>query len=372
LTPDGQMGPALTVVATVGAITAFMAATIAMSQNDIKRVLAWSTCSQLGYMFVGLGVGAFTGGIFHLFNHAFFKAMLFLCSGAVIHGLHGEQDIRNMGGLRKSMPITHFCFLIGTMAIAGFPLFSGFFSKDEIISGAMVNHPFIGWLMLITAGMTAFYMFRLYFLTFTGTYRGNAHPHESPAAMTWPLLVLSIPSMLTGYLGFNFANLQAALAGEHSEHGLPNHFASFVFGPSGPHFEGVNLTLMGTSIAIAVFGFAMAYLMYLTRTVHIARGFAEARSGVRQMLYNMSLNKWYMDDIYFGLVDRVFLPLFKRAWTLIDMVFVEGIVNGVGLLFVSAAEVLKYLQTGRGQSYALVIFLAVAGLAWIAYIFPIR
>lgn len=372
LTPDGQMGPALTVVATVGAITAFMAATIAMSQNDIKRVLAWSTCSQLGYMFVGLGVGAFTGGIFHLFNHAFFKAMLFLCSGAVIHGLHGEQDIRNMGGLRKSMPITHFCFLIGTMAIAGFPLFSGFFSKDEIISGAMVNHPFIGWLMLITAGMTAFYMFRLYFLTFTGSYRGNAHPHESPAAMTWPLLVLSIPSMLTGYLGFNFANLQAALAGEHSEHGLPNHFASFVFGPSGPHFEGVNLTLMGTSIAIAVFGFAMAYLMYLTRTVHIARGFAEARSGVRQMLYNMSLNKWYMDDIYFGLVDRVFLPLFKRAWTLIDMVFVEGIVNGVGLLFVSAAEVLKYLQTGRGQSYALVIFLAVAGLAWIAYIFPIR
>jgi NAD(P)H-quinone oxidoreductase subunit 5 len=370
LTPDGHMGPGLSVVAGVGAITAFMAATIAMSQYDIKRVLAWSTCSQLGYMFVGLGVGAFTGGIFHLFNHAFFKAMLFLCSGAVIHGLHGEQDIRQMGGLKKSMPITHFCFLVGTLAISGFPLFSGFFSKDEIIGQAMIVNPFIGWLMMLTAGMTAFYMFRLYFMAFSGTYRGTAHPHESPAAMTWPLLVLAVPSMLTGYLGFNTANLQAAMSGASSEHGLPNHFASFVFGPMGPHYEGANLTLMGVSVAVAGTGFIISYLMYLTRTLHFNKNFAEAKEGFPQLVYNMSFNKWYIDDIYFGLVDNVFLPLFKKIWSLIDMVLIEGVVNGAGLVTMSIGEVLKFLQNGRGQYYALVIFAAVAGIAWLAYILP--
>lgn len=370
LTPDGQMGLGLSVVAWVGAITAFMAATIAMSQYDIKRVLAWSTCSQLGYMFVGLGVGAFTGGIFHLFNHAFFKAMLFLCSGAVIHGLHGEQDIRQMGGLNKSMPITHFCFLIGTLAISGFPLFSGFFSKDEIIGQAMVVCPPIGCLMMLTAGMTAFYMFRLYFMTFTGSYRGAAHPHESPAAMTWPLLVLSVPSMLTGYLGFNYLNLPAAMSGASAEHGLPNHFAAFVYGPAGPHFEGANLTMMGISIVVATVGFIFAYLMYLTRTLHINKNFAEAKDGLYQMAYNMSFNKWYIDDIYFGLVDNVFLPLFKKVWSFVDMVLIEGVVNGAGLVTMSMGEVLKFLQNGRGQYYALVIFAAVAGIAWIAYILP--
>ncbi len=367
---DGSSGPALTVVATIGAITAFMAATIAMSQYDIKRVLAWSTCSQLGYMFVGLGVGAFTGGIFHLFNHAFFKAMLFLCSGAVIHGLHGQQDIREMGGLKKSMPITHICFLIGTLAISGFPLFSGFFSKDEIIGAAMVSHPVIGWLMMLTAGMTAFYMFRLYFMTFTGAYRGSAHPHESPAAMTWPLLVLAVPSMLSGYLGFNVANLPAAFSGASHEHGLPNHFAAFIYGPHGPHFEGANLTMMGISLAVGVAGFAVAYLMYLTRTLHFNKTFAEAKSGFPQLIYNMSFNKWYMDNIYFGIVDRVLLPAFKNAWTFVDMRIVEGVVNGAGLVTMSIGEVLKYLQNGRGQYYALVIFAAVAGIAWISYILP--
>ncbi len=370
LNTDGSAGTALTVVASIGAITAFMAATIAMSQYDIKRVLAWSTCSQLGYMFVGLGVGAFTGGIFHLFNHAFFKAMLFLCSGAVIHGLHGQQDIREMGGLKKSMPIAHICFLIGTLSISGFPLFSGFFSKDEIIGAAMVHHPFIGWLMMLTAGMTAFYMFRLYFMTFTGEYRGSAHPHESSPAMTWPLLVLAVPSILTGYLGFNIANLQPALAGASPEHGLPNHFAAFIFGPNGPHFEGANVTMMGISIAFGLAGFAIAYLMYLTRTLHFNKTFAESKEGMANLIYNMSFNKWYMDDIYFGIVDRVLLPAYKNVWTFVDMVIVEGVVNGVGLVTMSIGEVLKYLQNGRGQYYALVIFAAVAGIAWISYILP--
>ncbi|MBX9942282.1 MAG: NADH-quinone oxidoreductase subunit L [Candidatus Obscuribacterales bacterium] len=372
LTPDGHMGQALHVVAIVGAITAFMAATIAMSQYDIKRVLAWSTCSQLGYMFVGLGCGAFTGGIFHLFNHAFFKAMLFLCSGAVIHGLHGEQDIRHMGGLNKSMPITHACFLIGTLAISGFPIFSGFFSKDEIISAAMHSHPVIGWLMMATAGMTAFYMFRLYFMTFTGSYRGNAHPHESPASMTWPLLVLAVPSMLTGYLGFNTANLQAAFAGASAEHGLPNHFAAFVYGPMGPHFEGCNLTLMGTSIAVAAVGIFLAFAMYQTKTLHFNKTFAESKEGFAHLLYNFSFNKWYMDNLYFGLVDRVFLPSFKGLWTRVDGKLVEGVVNGAGYGTMCMGEVLKYLQNGRGQYYALVIFASVAGIAWLAYNLPPR
>lgn len=372
LTPDGQMGSSLHVVAIVGAITAFMAATIAMSQYDIKRVLAWSTCSQLGYMFVGLGCGAFTGGIFHLFNHAFFKAMLFLCSGAVIHGLHGEQDIRKMGGLSKSMPITHFCFLIGCLAISGFPIFSGFFSKDEIIGAAMHTHPVIGWLMMLTAGMTAFYMFRAYFMTFTGAYRGDAHPHESPASMTWPLLVLAVPSMLSGYLGFNIANLQAAFAGASAEHGLPNHFAAFVFGPMGPHFEGCTLWLMGTSIVVAGLGIFLAFAMYQTKTIHINKTFAEAKEGFPNLLYNFSFNRWYMDDLYFGLVDRVFLPTFRTVWSFVDQVIVEGIVNGLGLITMSMGEVLKYLQNGRAQYYALVIFAAVAGIAWIAYVLPPR
>ena len=370
LTVDGQPGTALHYICYIGAITAFMAATIAMSQYDIKRVLAWSTCSQLGYMFVGLGAGAFTGGFFHLFNHAFFKAMLFLCSGAVIHGLHGEQDIRQMGGLRTKMPLTHFCFLVGTLAISGFPLFSGFFSKDEIISSAYAFDPFIGGLMLLTAGMTAFYMFRLYFLTFSGDYRGTAHPHESPAAMTWPLLALSIPSMLSGYLGFNFENLTKALSGAGGEHGLPTHFAAFIFGPGGPHYEGVNVIMMGTSILIAVVGFVLAYLMYLTRTVHVNKSFVEAQDGLKAMLYNISFNKWYIDDIYFGIVDRVLLPLYKNVWNFVDMFVVEGVVNGAGLLTMSFGEVFKYMQNGRGQYYALVIFAAVAGIAWLAYFMP--
>jgi NADH:ubiquinone oxidoreductase subunit 5 (subunit L)/multisubunit Na+/H+ antiporter MnhA subunit len=296
--------------------------------------------------------------------------MLFLCSGTVIHGLHGEQDIREMGGLRTKMPLTHLCFLIGCLSISGFPLFSGFFSKDDIIGAAMVSDPFIGWLMLLTAGMTAFYMFRLYFMTFTGAYRGKAHPHESPPAMTWPLLALAVPSMLSGYLGFNIQNFTAAFSGAAGEHALPNHFAAFIYGPSGPHFEGCNLWLMAVSVGCGLGGFILAYLMYQTRTVHINKSFAEAQDGFKAMIYNISFNKWYIDDIYYGAVDRVILPLYKNVWNFVDMFVVEGVVNGVGLVTMSFGEVLKYMQNGRGQYYALVIFGAVAGIAWLAYFLP--
>ena len=178
--------------------------------------------------------------------------------------------------------------------------------------------------------------------------------------MTWPLLVLAVPSMLSGYLGFNPANLSAAMSGGNPEHGLPNHFAAFVFGPMGPHFEGANIPLMTISVCVALAGFALAFAMYQTKTVHINKSFAEAKEGFQNLLYNFSFNKWYMDDVYFGLVDRVFLPTFRKVWSLVDQVIVEGIVNGIGLVTMSMGEVLKYLQNGRGQYYALVIFAAVA------------
>jgi NAD(P)H-quinone oxidoreductase subunit 5 len=188
--------------------------------------------------------------------------------------------------------------------------------------------------------------------------------------MTWPLLALSIPSMLTGYLGFNVGNLQAAISGAHSEHALPSQFGAFIYGPGGPRFEPVEPMMLLSSIVCAVLGFALAYMMYQTRTVHINKSFAEAHDGFKAMLYNISFNKWYIDDIYFGIVDRVFLPLFKSVWNFVDMFIVEGVVNGAGLVTLSFGEVLKYMQTGRGQYYALVVFGAVAGIAWLAYILP--
>jgi NADH:ubiquinone oxidoreductase subunit 5 (subunit L)/multisubunit Na+/H+ antiporter MnhA subunit len=262
LTPDGNTASTgLAVVAWIGGLTAFMAATIAMSQFDIKRVLAWSTVSQLGYMFVGLGTGAYTAGMFHLFNHAFFKAMLFLCSGAVIHGLQGEQDIRQMGGLKKSMPITRACFLIGTLSISGFPFFSGFFSKDSILDSASKFSVgplagLLGPLMTFTAALTAFYMFRLYFMTFTGEYRGSAHPHESPYVMTVPLIALAVPSMISGYLGMNSqAYLQLGQA-------FPNAFTQFLHFGAEPEFEPVNLSVAVASIAMFVIGTGVAFMVY--------------------------------------------------------------------------------------------------------------
>ncbi|MBZ0187888.1 MAG: NADH-quinone oxidoreductase subunit L, partial [Candidatus Obscuribacterales bacterium] len=234
LAPDGSShSTALAVVACVGTLTAFMAATIALTQYDIKRVLAWSTCSQLGYMFVGLGVGAYSAGLFHLLTHAFFKAMLFLCSGAVIIGLHHEQDIRKMGGLSKTMWATNLCFLIGCLSISGIPPFSGFFSKDEIVASALTFHPVIGGILIFTAGLTAFYMFRLYFLVFQGEYRGHGKPHDVSPVMYLPLLALAVPSIAAGgMLGFNqlsfFGGVEAA-----------NAFGSFVYFDH-PHQEVVN------------------------------------------------------------------------------------------------------------------------------------
>lgn len=365
LAPEGVHGAiGLNVIAWVGGITAFMAATIAMSQNDIKRALAWSTCSQLGYMFVGLGVGAYTGGLFHLFNHAFFKAMLFLCSGAVIHGVHGEQDMRQMGGLRKYMPITANCFLIGTISISGCPFFSGFFSKDTIIAGAWAHDKALAWLMILTAGLTAFYMFRAYFMTFHGEYRGHAHPHEAPISMTAPLMVLAVPSICSGYLGFNATQWTSELGkilscGMGSE--FHNAFGSFVYF-NHAEAESINGLVLMLSVAFALVGFVASYLVYCARSWNINTTIVNSMP----TLYQFSLNKWYWDEMYLGLVKAV-LATFNGIWNTIDMLFVDTFVNGTASVTAKTGSILRYTQNGQGQYYALMIFGWVALLTIAAY-----
>jgi NADH:ubiquinone oxidoreductase subunit 5 (subunit L)/multisubunit Na+/H+ antiporter MnhA subunit len=315
-------------------------------------------------MFVGLGAGAFTGGLFHLFNHAFFKAMLFLCSGAVIHGVHGEQDMRNMGGLRKSMPITAACFLIGTISISGFPGFSGFFSKDTIISGAWNFDRNLAWLMILTAGMTAFYMFRAYFMTFHGTYRGTAHPHEAPPSMWAPLVVLAVPSVLSGYLGVNPAAWLTEggkiLSGQV---GSPFHnaFSSFVYFGH-PEAESINGLVLLLSVGLAFTGFFCAVAVYLSHSWNINTVIVKNMPA----LYRFSLNKWYFDELYMAILKGL-LAAFNAVWTAVDTLFVDRIVNGTASVTQKTGGVLRYTQNGSGQYYALMIFGWVAVLTIAAY-----
>jgi NAD(P)H-quinone oxidoreductase subunit 5 len=350
----------------IGTFTAFMAATIAMSQFDIKRGLAWSTVSQLGYMFAGLAAGAYTGGLFHLFNHAFFKAMLFLCSGAVIHGMHGEQDMRQMGGLRKHMKGTAICFLIGTLSISGFPLMSGFFSKDDIISAAWHHNPLMGGTLLLTAGLTAFYMFRLYFMTFEGEYRGTVQPHNSPPAMVYPLIALAVPSICSGWLGLpqTAQGISDWFAGKE----IPTPFAHFVnFG--GAHFEGADATLMLAGTTCAAVGFVLSYMIYFSKKSDLNTQIATSTSPLVSALYKFSFNKWYFDERYQDMLNGL-LALYDAVWTFVDLRIVDNVVNFTALVTTSAGEALKYTENGRGQSYALVIFGCVAVLTLVAYFWP--
>lgn len=390
----------MTVIACTGAFTAFLGATIAITQNDIKKGLAYSTISQLGYMVMAMGIGAYTAGLFHLMTHAYFKAMLFLGSGSVIHGMEGvvghdpvlAQDMRMMGGLRKFMPITALTFLIGTLAICGIPPFAGFWSKDEILGSAFAANPLlwlVGWL---TAGMTAFYMFRMYFLTFEGDFRGTqkhlalqlkaeaagqpvpafgpgamdtkelaAHdthddhghsdsPHESPLTMTLPLLLLAVPSTLVGLVGTPFNNYFEEFihpAGEVVEKVVEHHEA----------FNWTEFLIMGgSSVGIALIGITVASMTYLMGKIDrkaIAQKF--------QPLYEFSLNKWYFDDIY----HRVFvlgLRRLARQIMEVDYRVVDGAVNLTGFFTLVSGEGLKYLENGRAQFYALIVFGAILGL----------
>ena len=308
---------AQTVVAIIGISTALLAATIAIKQNDIKKVLAYSTVSQLGYMFLGLGVGAYSGAVFHVITHAFFKALLFLAAGSVIHAMHHEQDIRKMGGLKSKLPITHITFLIGCIAIAGVPPFSGFFSKDEILAAAYAKNPIYWFLGLIGAAMTAFYMFRLYATTFLGQFRGTeaqaSHLHESPVSMTIPLIILAVLSAFGGAMGV------PEILGGH--HWLGQHLSSIIGAEHALHLSHTTeWILMGSSVTIAL----LALLIAINKYSKQADG--EPQTALGKFLYN----KWLVDELY---EKAIVQPLNRFAGFLKEVIeknVIDGFVNGTG------------------------------------------
>ena len=318
---------AMDTIAIVGIATAFFAASIGLVQNDIKKVFAYSTVSQLGYMFVGVGSGAFSAGIWHLMTHAFFKALLFLGAGSVIHALSGEQDLRNMGGLRKKIPYTFWTMMCAAVAIAGVPPFSGFFSKDAILLAAYNHAPWMYWLGVATAGMTAFYVFRAMFLAFFGTYRGHEHPHESPPVMWVPLAVLGALS-----LGGGFIN-------------IPEFLRSFFQGvPEIPE----NSTLMIFSVASGLIGIFFAWLMYIAKP-----SMADSLASSFKLIYTTLYNKYWVDEVYDATIVN---PLVGGSrwvlWKGADAGLIDGMVNGVGTVAQKAGGVLRRLQSGNTRSYA--------------------
>ena len=387
----------LFIVAVIGAATALMAGTIGLVQNDIKRVLAYSTVSQLGLMFLAMGVGAFGAGIFHLYTHAFFKALLFLGSGAVIHALHGEQDIRNMGGLKKFLPITYWTFLIGSLAIAGVPFLSGFFSKDEILYETFHEGHTMLWLVgAITSFLTATYMFRLVFLTFHGERRHDApadaapshaphvahshdahshtapsHLHDAPPAMALALIVLAIGSILAGYIGVPHAlgghnllaawlapSFQASAAAPEVGGGaelFPEAEAAEEAGAISEEEAALELTLMGVSSAIAIGGILLAAFIWLKRR-SIADAMARRFSGLHRLL----LNKYYVDEIYdAAVVNPIHVASREALWRGFDVRVVDGAVNGTAAIVSAGSSLLRRLQTGSVRTYASSMFVGV-------------
>ncbi|PWT70461.1 MAG: NADH-quinone oxidoreductase subunit L, partial [Bacteroidetes bacterium] len=339
------------VVAIIGLATAILAATIAIKQNDIKKVLAYSTVSQLGYMFLGLGVGAYTGAVFHVMTHAFFKALLFLGAGSVIHAIDNEQDIRKMGGLKKYLPITHITFLLACFAIAGIPPFSGFFSKDEILAAAYrANHLYyiIG---VIGAMMTAYYMFRLYATTFLGTFRGTPeqekHLHESPNAITIPLIILAILSVIGGLVGIPaiFAN---------NAHSLGN-FLSPVFAQS----EKIMETQEANSstewmLLIISSGLALIAVIYAWRLFSRKPELGEP-TGFGKVL----ANKWYVDEIYDAIFVKPLNALARFLNSIVEKSIIDWIVNGVGRIIQYGSRQIRLLQSGQVGAYVLLMVIGI-------------
>ena len=362
-----RMSPsAMMVVATVGALTALFAATIGIRQWDIKKVLAYSTISQLGFMFIGVGVGAFTGGLFHVVTHAFFKACLFLGSGSVIHAMSGEQDIRKMGGLWKKIPITAWTFGIATVAIAGFPPLAGFFSKDEILASVLANPYFpkpFNWFIWIlgtaAAFCTAYYMFRLTFLTFAGKFRGTHeqehHLHESPWTMTLPLIVLAALSIFGGMLlGWPHHHFLAAwLAPIFPEvHGVPE--AQYEIAPN------LEYLLMFVSTAIAAIGAWAAWSRFYKRGLAADEAFERSAPAVAHGMEN----KWYLDEFYGATVVRPLERLSTFLWRGVDAT-IDGILALVGYIVAGIGDLLRFFQTGNVRNYALMLFVGVIVFIWV-------
>lgn len=354
------------IVAVIGVFTAFFAATIGLVQNDIKKVLAYSTISQLGYMFLAMGAGAFSAGIFHVMTHAFFKALLFLGAGSVIHAMHEEQDIQHYGGLKKYMPITYGTFLVAAMAISGIPPLSGFFSKDEILWYSYANIGFIFWLIgVLTALMTAFYMFRLHFLTFNGKQRFDekkTHPHESPKVMTIPLIVLAVLSAIGGFVG-----IPEIFSGEHG-----NVFHSWLspvfksanlkleFFGSHTHFE--EYLLMALSVACALGG------IFAARKIYIQNPDIAKKLSLRfKNIYRILFNKYYVDEVYDSLVVNPIVNSSRRfLWKIFDSKIIDGFINGLAKSIENISSFIRKIQTGVVQSYAIVMMIGILlALFWI-------
>jgi len=346
-------GTAAQVVGIVGALTAIFAATMALTQNDIKRVLAYSTISQIGYMFIGCGVGAYAAGMFHLYTHAFFKSLLFLAAGSVMHALSGELDMRKMGGLRKYLPLTYPTFLIGAIAIAGVPFLSGFFSKDAILTQAFAQGQYFIWALgLMGAVLTAFYMFRLVFLTFFGQERldphAKEHLHESPRAMTIPLVVLAFFSVVAGYVGL------PVVFGEKAN--LFSRFLEPVIRPGHESALGLSAEwlLILVSVAVALCGIYIAYVFYLKspQTPHrIVARFPR--------LYKLLYNKYYVDEIYNAAFVKPLVNGSRVVYDNFDLKVIDGTIDGTAAAAGFAGKVLSLFQSGLVKDYALALLLGV-------------
>ena len=384
LSPLFELAPvALAFVTLIGATTAMFAATVGLVQNDIKRIIAYSTCSQLGYMFVAMGVGAYSVGMFHLFTHAFFKALLFLGAGSVIHAMHHEQDIRNMGGLRSKIPVTAALFAVGTLALTGFPLTAGYFSKDAIIEASFSTHTFGNSyafvLLLVTAGLTSFYSWRLFFVTFAGTPRWGAHaqhddhghaahghaahgddhahahddhghghahePHESPLVMLVPLYVLGAGALVAGLA-----------------------FASYFIGHNAEHFwktaivvkeeEHVPALVAWLPTVFMVIGFVVAYIFYIAKP-YLPAQLAQSNG----VLYRFLLNKWYFDELYDVIFVRPAKWLGRTLWKKGDGAIIDGLgPDGVSARVVDVTQAVVRLQTGYVYHYAFAMLIGVAAL----------
>ena len=342
------------VVAIIGMLTALMAATIGLKQNDIKKVLAYSTVSQLGFMFVALGAGAYTAGLFHVVTHAFFKALLFLCAGSVIHAMSGEQDIRRMGGLKKYLPVTHITFLMGVLAISGIPLFSGFFSKDEILVASWVHSPLMFVVMAFTSLLTAVYMFRLYWLTFHGDFRGTHHQqehlHESPSVMTIPLMVLAVLSVIGGFMGM--PHWMSEKLGVHhlfSEFVTPVIYAPKEFILS--HTFDFSL-LIGTIVVLAA-------VYYFTRKMYVTDKVVPEEDSETKSFQKVLANKYYVDEIYDAVIRKPLDAISEMFYKIFDINIIDGIVNGIPKATNITASVARMLQTGRLGVYLVVMVIGV-------------
>ncbi len=348
------------VIAIIGTATALIAAIIALTQTDIKKVLAYSTVSQLGYMFLGLGVGAYTGSFFHVLTHAFFKALLFLGAGSVIHAMHHEQDMRHMGGLKSKLKVTFATMMIGTIAIAGLPPFSGFFSKDEILAHAFEHNKVLWAVGLFTAFLTAFYMFRMMYLTFFGKYRGTHHAenhiHESPKTMTFPLIVLAVLAAIGGLI-----NIPHVFGGnEWLAHwltgaGIAQHELSLD--------HTTEFALMGVSVAAALAATVYAYTKYV-KNAHVP----VPDEGKRSVLAKISYNKFYLDEIYDTVIRKPLDAFSAFFYRIVDKKLIDGLVNGLGWTANEGSKGLRLLQSGNVGFYIFMMVFGIVALLLYTYL----